>query len=115
MKATNHNNLGRKYLVEDCKNIRIEYVVRKAKKELLNTIIKGMVEIGGYNVKITSHTLHHGGQRLWFVCPSCNQKVGIIYEHPIKNNLIGCRICLNLDYRCRAKKGMIENQYNNQK
>jgi len=110
MKPTNNNNLGKKYLVEDCQNIRIDSVVRKAKKQLLNTIITGMVEIDGYDVKITSHRLHHGGERLWFVCPLCNRKVGVIYQHPIKNNLIGCRLCLDLEYRCRRFKGMVENK-----
>ena len=108
MKTIHNNNLGKKYLVEDCKNIRIDQVVRKAKKDLIITFIKGQIEIEGFDINVISHTLYHGGKRLWFECPLCNKRSGVIYRHPTKN-IIGCRLCLDLDYQCRRFKGMVEN------
>ncbi len=108
MKTINSNDLGKKYLVEECQKIRIDTVVRQARKDILGTLIHGMVEIGGIQIGITNYPLHHGGKRLWFVCPLCNQPCGIIYSHPIQKNHIGCRACLNLEYKCRRYKGMLE-------
>jgi len=109
MKPIKHNYLGKKYLVENCQKIKIDTVVRKAKKDLVTVLIKGEIEINGFNINITSHTLHHKGKRLWFECPLCKQRCGVIYQHPTKNNLMGCRKCLDLDYRSRRYKGMVEN------
>ncbi len=61
---------------------------------------------------LASKKLHHVDDKLWFICPLCRQTVGVIYKRPIKNNLIGCRICLDLKYRCRKYKGMIESEAN---
>ena len=108
MKPTTPNNLGKKYLVEDCQNIRIESMVRKAKKALVSSLVKGEVELNGFTVNLTSKPLHHGGERLWFVCPICQLAVGVLYKHITLENL-GCRRCLNLEYRSRRFKGMIEN------
>ena len=101
MKTIKHNDFT-KYLVEDCKNVRIEKVVKRARGEIAKALMQGLVEIGGFDVRIISSSLHHGGLRLWFECPICSQKVGVIYQHPTKNNLIGCRGCLGLDYRSRS-------------
>ena len=109
MKQSNNNNFGRKYLVEECKNIRIDDLVRKAKVEVLESLVRGLIEVEGYQVGLTNHVLHHGGKRLWFECPICKCKCGIIYKHPTKNSLVGCRLCLDLEYRCRRFKGMLEN------
>jgi len=108
MKPLTHNSLGRKYLVEDCQKIRIDAIVRQAKKNIEETLIHGLVEMEGFQLNITSHRLHHGGKRLWFECPLCKLPCGIIYKHPIEGKLVGCRTCLELEYRCRRFKGMIE-------
>ncbi len=107
MKTTKLKDLGKKFLVEDCQKIRIEGVVKKAKKSILTTLVKGMMEVGGVRVTVTSKKLHHGGERLYFKCPLCGQVVGILYKHPFQKS-IGCRKCLNLEYRSRRYKGMIE-------
>lgn len=108
MKPLSRNNLGKKYLVEDCQKIRIDKVVKKAKEDLIDTLIRGQAEVDGFVVNITSHRLHHGGKRLWFECPLCELPCGIIYRHPT-NRLVGCRLCLELEYKSRRYKGMIEN------
>ncbi len=108
MKTTTHNNLGKKYLVEDCQNIRIESMVRKAKKDLISSLTRGEAELDGFTINLTSKPLHHGGERLWFICPLCKMAMGVMYRHPI-SEIIGCRHCLNLEYRSRRFKGMVEN------
>lgn len=108
MKLTTHNDLGEKYLVEDCQNIRVETITREARKDVVKSLVRGTVEISGFKVNLIGKPLHHGGQRFWFVCPTCNMAVGVIYKHPLSEN-IGCRQCLNLDYKSRRFKGMVEN------
>ena|SRR3989338_2419046 len=109
MKPSTLNNLGKKYLVEDCEKIRIDHVIRQVKKEVQKTVITAVAVVDGFEVKLTSHKLHHGGDRLWFVCPICRLPAGLIYRHPVQYDLVGCRRCLGLDYRSRRFKGMVEN------
>lgn len=108
MKTIKGNDYGEKYLVEDCKKIRIDEVVKKSKKQILESILHGFIELDGVSLGVTSHTLHHGGRRLFFECIICKLPCGIIYKHPVTSQ-IGCRQCLQLDYRSRRYKGMIEN------
>jgi len=107
MKTMTNNDLGKKYLVEECQKIRIDTIVRQARKGLLDTLIQGMVEIEGFNVKIIESHLYHGGKKLWFQCPLCKLARGVLYQHPLDSQ-IGCRNCLRLEYRSRAKKGMVD-------
>lgn len=109
MKTITHNNLGKKYLVEECKNIRIDSMVRKAKCGLIAFLVQGEAELDGFTIKLRSKPLYHGGERLWFECPICQMTVGVLYKHPM-SEIIGCRRCLDLEYRSRKFKGMIENK-----
>jgi hypothetical protein len=45
---------------------------------------------------------------LWFKCPLCGSRVGVLFRHPAANT-VGCRRCLKLEYRKRRYKGMVEN------
>ncbi|WP_157471628.1 hypothetical protein [Gilvimarinus agarilyticus] len=38
---------------------------------------------------------HYGGERLWFSCPSCNRRVGILFDC---GSLFICRHCCRLPY-----------------
>ncbi len=109
MKTIIPNDLGKKYLVEDCQKIRIDSVIRVIKNDIKKVLIKGQTELNGFNINIVSTKMHHSGERLWFECSICLKPVGIMYQHPV-NNYIGCRTCLNLEYKSRRYKGMIENK-----
>lgn len=45
------------------------------------------------NMKYTS--CFYGGKRPWFLCKSCDRRVGVLYK---LNNLLCCRQCGNLTY-----------------
>lgn len=47
-------------------------------------------------VQLTSSLGPHGGDRMWFVCPTCQRRVGVLYH---KNGLpFLCRTCHQLAY-----------------
>ena len=50
---------------------------------------------------LTSTTPRYGGQRWWFVCPSCGRRCRCLYVPPSELSL-GCRVCLELSYRSRS-------------
>jgi hypothetical protein len=108
MKMTRYNNYARKYLVGECQKIHIDLIVQAARKNIIPQLESGSAEIDGTRIAFTSKPLHHGGKRLWLLCPLCGLMVGVIYKHPV-SGLVGCRHCLNLEYRCRVRKGMVEN------
>ena len=102
------NYSGNSILVDNCPKIQISDVVADAKKELLPVIMKHITVINGYPVSFTTSKLAHGGERIWFKCPLCSKRIGVVYKSPL-NELVGCRDCLGLEYRSRRYKGMVEN------
>lgn len=107
-KSLNPNNLG-KYLVSFCQKIDISDYIRLAKNKLKEAILSSQAEIDGYSsIDMIVAKTGRNGARFWFKCPICGRRAGIIYKHP-QNSQIGCRKCLNLEYRSRRYKGMAEN------
>lgn len=107
MKTLRPNDFGKKYLVEECQKIKIERFLRIYRKKLKELILSSEVEMSGWKVPLTTSKTCFNGIRFWFKCPLCRKRVGVIYKHPV-SSIIGCRQCLNLDYRKRRYKGMIE-------
>lgn len=108
-KTLNPNDFGRKNLVENCQKIKIDDFLPQCKEKMKKELIKMALKLLGYQVNLTTSRTLFNGVRLWFKCPLCGERVGIIYKHPLSNK-IGCRICLRLSYRKRRFKGMIEEQ-----
>lgn len=107
MKSLALNNLGNKILVESCSSIKISEFLRQYRTEFEKSLLNTKLDLFNVEVGLTSSKVMGDGTRLWFACPNCGSRVGIIYKHPL-NNGIGCKKCLNLEYRKRRYKGMIE-------
>jgi hypothetical protein len=108
MKSLKPNNLGKKYLVDQCLGISISGYLKKAKKELKELVINSQLELDGINIELVTSQTNYKGLRYWFKCPICYRRTGKLYKHPI-SLILGCRRCLRLEYRCRKYKGMLEN------
>lgn len=102
--------ISEKYLVDETRQIKINDLLKEETKGL---ILASGIQIEDIKINLTTTKTMFGGIRLWFLCPTCNKRVGIIYKHPLTQTL-GCRICLNLDYRKHRYKGMIEGNMFNQ-
>jgi len=109
MKRLKPNNLGKKYLVEQCERVSINDYLRQAKKKIKKMLVASQLEVEGLNIDLTIGKTNFNGIRLWFKCPICDKRVGVLYRHAISQNL-GCRGCLGLEYRCRKYKGMLESK-----
>jgi len=109
MKTLNPNDLGKTFLVEECSKIRIEYFLRQYRDKLKERVLSSELEAQGWSIELTTSQTHYNGVRLWFKCPLCALRVGVLFRHPL-NNTIGCRKCLKLEYRKRRYKGMIESK-----
>jgi len=107
MKTLNPNDLGKKYLVEECQKIRIEDFLKTYRDKLKELVLNSELEVLGLKIELTTSKTCYNGIRFWFKCPLCNRRAGVLFRHPL-NNRIGCRKCLNLEYRKRQYKGMIE-------
>jgi hypothetical protein len=104
----NPNDLGKKFLVEECQQIEISTFLRKAKTKLKETLLSSEIDTGGVPIELTTSKTGFGGTRYWFKCPVCGQRVGKLLIHPLSHK-VGCRACLGLEYRKRRYKGMVEN------
>ena len=101
------NNLGKKYLVEQCQKISISKYLRRAKRELKKQLISSQLELEGLNIDLVYSHTGYKGVRYWFACPLCGRRSGVLFRHPA-NNTLGCRICLNLVYRSNRYEKMAE-------
>ncbi len=50
----------------------------------------------GYFLDLTSTPCYFGGERYWFLCPFCGDRVGVLY---LGGKKFGCRRCYNLAYK----------------
>lgn len=101
------NDLGKKFLVEGCQRVSISEFIGKCRGELMDTLINSEIEISGIQVELLTSKTGFGGVRYWFKCPLCGQRVGVLFKHAVLSQ-IGCRLCLNLEYRQRRYRGMLE-------
>ena len=107
MNPLKSNNLGKKYLVDQCQSINISNYLKGARKQLKELVITSEMEADGLKVGLITSNTNYKGLRYWFKCPLCGIRAGKLYKHPI-SQILGCRGCLNLEYRSRRYKGMIE-------
>ena len=82
--------------------------LRRAKVKLKEALLISEISVSRSPISLTTSRTGFGGTRYWFVCPLCSHRVGVLFVHPT-NNITGCRTCLNLEYRNRRFKGMVEN------
>ena len=100
-------DLGRINVAEYCQKVDINNLVRQTKVELKGKILESEISALGKKVCLTTSQTRFGGTRLWFLCPVCSRRVGVIYKHPT-TSAIGCRSCLELKYKKQRYKGMME-------
>lgn len=74
--------------------IEINDFIKIAKKQLKISLVQAQIEALGHKITLTTSHTRFNGNRLWFVCPSCIKKAGILYRN--KNEGLICRRCLNL-------------------
>lgn len=48
---------------------------------------------------LTQTSCHLGGYRHWFVCPSCQNRMGVLY---LRNRCFGCRRCQKISYQSQS-------------
>jgi hypothetical protein len=101
------NNLGNKYLVEDCQKVAVSDLLKDYKAKLKETILKAQFEMLNENIVIMTSKTGGQGLRFWFMCPQCKRRVGVLLKHPLQN-ILGCRVCLGVVYKKSRYKGMLE-------
>lgn len=100
------NDLGKFLTLESCQRLDVNDLVRQAKKNLKKRLLEAHLEALGVKIELTTSKTRFGGERLWFVCPLCGERRGLLYVRPT-DKLIGCRECVDLDYKEQRYKGMM--------
>lgn len=90
------NDFGNSNLVEGCQKININNLVRQVNKDLKLSLIKSRLELSGIKVNLLTSKTRFDGERLWFSCPNCLKRMGVLCQDQVGN--IGCRECLGLKY-----------------
>ncbi len=93
--------------LEQCPRISVDSLIREVKKELKVSLLQSRLEAMGVRIELCSSDTRFNGKRIWFKCPICKSRVGVLFYHPI-SQLMGCRVCVGVDYKDRRFKGMAE-------
>lgn len=105
-----NNDLGKKtLLVEECQKVAVADVLKKYRADIKETLLRSQFETTGKNIQLATSLTGNKGTRFWFVCPNCKRRVGILLKHPLQG-ILGCRQCLNLEYKKCRFKGMLESK-----
>src|SRR3989344_7037969 len=107
MKTMSPNDLGKKFIVEECQKLKIGDCLKNFKLSFKETVLKSELDVFKQSVELTTTKTGFNGIRFWFKCPLCLKWIGVLFVHPLDGR-IGCRECLNLEYRKRRYKGMAE-------
>ncbi len=94
-------------LADISQKITIDEVVSRVNEALKRQKLQAQIEVMGFNLDLLTSKSRFNGTRYWFSCPLCGRRSRTIYKHPTGSQ-IGCRICLDLQYRKQRFKGMIE-------
>src|SRR5688572_29179415 len=107
----NPNDFGNLTLVEQCRKIHINDLVQSSRRLFKEWLISNQPELAGIKIQLSTSSTGFGGYRIWFSCPRCTKRVGVLYVSLA--GIVGCRVCLDLKYSKSRFKGMAEAQVNN--
>ncbi len=100
------NDFG-KITVEDCQRLPITACLKAFQTQMKMAFLKSSLETAGIKIGLATTETGFGGVRYWFICPGCGKRIGVILIHPMTGK-IGCRKCIEVEYRGKRFKGMIE-------
>ncbi len=112
----------KKILVEDCERLCIWEFIRDVRicPETLFSYGRYRFPAGNSSqiIEFASSRTNFGGKRIWFVCPFCNKRKGVLYR-PDDLSTYGCVSCHDLAYSCqnrhRELKYEVRDKYHIQK
>jgi hypothetical protein len=99
------NDLGRNMVLENLRKLKIDDYIREIRGRLKRSLIEAELVVDGVKAELVTSNTRFGGKRLWFKCPGCGRRVGVLYEGLRR---MGCRKCLGVKYRGERYKGMVE-------
>src|SRR3989344_5402065 len=94
--------------VQDIVNFRKGYTrfdKKHTKRDLIQEgYFEGVIRSIRYKIEIVTTPTKFGGCRLWFKCPNCSERMGVLYLH-MPDSKFYCRDCLDLTYDSRQSSG----------
>lgn len=99
------NDYGKILTLESLSKIKVDYLVRRARKETKRLYLESL-DLGlGRRIDLVTSSTRFGGLRYWFSCPQCKRRAGVLYNGP---DGLSCRVCVGYRYRGSRYKGMHE-------
>lgn len=92
MKSINPYDFGK--TTNSLRAVKVDDLVRKARNEFKVQFVRSSIDVNGQQIEVATTNTRFGGKRIWFICPICQNKKGVMYTDPV----LGCRTCLNLKY-----------------
>ena len=85
------NDLGKILSLDMLSCIKIDDLVRETNRSLKRAILGARLEEFGQDIQLTTTKTRFGGKRSWFICPSCERRVGVLYKNGVGK--LQCRVC----------------------
>lgn len=80
---------------ENYQKIRIDDYLHQARISLKKAITEAQLGMNGYDIKLCESNTQFRGKRLWFECPKCHKRRGVIFHDPLNAGFV-CRKCLHV-------------------
>ena len=80
-------------VTENCQKIKIDDYVRLARISLKRAIVEAHIGLSGQEIKLRQSKTRYGGERIWFECPKCKRRKGVLYRN-LHNVMFTCRLCI---------------------
>jgi hypothetical protein len=77
---------------ENYQKISIDDYVRQARISLKKAIVEAQIDVNGMDIILCKSHTRFGGERLWFKCPKCNKRRGVLYMFSLGIKTM-CRQC----------------------
>lgn len=109
MTSMSPNDFGMEQIADVTEKIRIDSLVHSTTRELKRMVLESQIEAMSLTIELTTSVTGFGGERLWFKCPKCERRCGVLYKDI--NGYIACRKCAQVKYRKSRYKGMLEETF----
>jgi hypothetical protein len=97
-KSLNPYSLDNIFALEDCQQLKIKDYLREARNSIMKAMLEAHMTANGYSIRLCESQTLFGGKRLWFECPKCKKRSGVLYQDFFHRGM-RCRRCIGLMYR----------------
>lgn len=94
--------IKREGVLESFVKIKVDDLVKQVNKGMKKSLLELQLEVFDQEVTLTTTKTRFGGEKYWFVCPTCSRRAGVLYQDELGS--CKCRKCMSVLYLLQKNK-----------